>query len=184
MIRVGSSRAEAAAAVKCELASEVLRSFGKLRFAATGWSMLPTVWPGDTLVVERVRPDRMLVGEVVLVGRDGRLCAHRLVSKAEGSGNTRRIAPRLTTLQFITQGDAMPAPDRPVSENELLGRVSYVIRAGKLVALPAKLSGAAKLVAQIVRRSVPAARALVYLHCVIQNPEKLGPRESVLPCRS
>ena len=45
--------------LKCELAAEVLRSFGTLRFAATGWSMLPSVWPGETLVVERVQPDEV-----------------------------------------------------------------------------------------------------------------------------
>jgi hypothetical protein len=85
----------------------------------------------------------------------------------------------------------MSAPDRPVSENELLGRVTYLIRAGRLVALPAELGVAAKLIAKIVRRSVPAARALVYLHGrvqdmirnMIRNPEKSSPRESVLPCQ-
>lgn len=41
-------------AVKCELAAQVLRSFGTLRFVATGWSMLPSLWPGEILVVERI----------------------------------------------------------------------------------------------------------------------------------
>lgn len=163
-----SAPADAAAAVRCDLASEVLRSFGSLRFAATGWSMLPTVWPGDTLVVERVSPDQVHVGDVVLVGREGRLCAHRVVSRAEGSGNP----------HWITQGDAMLAPDRPVSENELLGRVAHLIRAGKCIAVPAELSVVKHLIAKTIRRSFPAARALVYLHRMVQTPE-----ESVLPCQ-
>jgi hypothetical protein len=173
-----ADRAQAdTAAVKCELASEVLRSFGSLRFAATGWSMLPTVWPGDTLVVERVSRDHIHLGDVALVGRDGRLCAHRVVSKA-GSGNP----------HWVTQGDAMSAPDRPVIENELLGRVAYLIRAGKLIAVPKELSVAERLTAKIVRRSVPAARALVYLHRVVRTPEKSAPErsvpeKSVLPCQ-
>ncbi|MGB6403507.1 MAG: hypothetical protein WBF26_11730, partial [Candidatus Sulfotelmatobacter sp.] len=108
-------------ALKCELAGEVLRSFGSLRFKATGWSMLPSVWPGDTLVIERVSADRVRVGDVMLVARDGRLCAHRVVSVAEDAGSPR----------WITQGDANSAPDLPVSKDELLGRVDYVIRAGK-----------------------------------------------------
>jgi hypothetical protein len=192
MSPVDSSPAETAAAVKCDLASEVLQSFGKLRFAATGWSMLPTVWPGDTLVVERVTPDQVQVGEVVLVGRDRRLCAHRLVSRVEGSGNSdwiapRFVTPRFITAQFITQGDAMSAPDRPVSENELLGRVTSVIRAGKFIALPAEMSVGAKVIAKIVRRSVLAARALVYLHGIFQgltqNPEKSNLGEAAYPCQ-
>jgi hypothetical protein len=173
MSPVDSGPAETAAAVKCDLASEVLQSFGKLRFAATGWSMLPTVWPRDTLVVERINPDQAKVGEVVLVGRDRRLCAHRVVSRVEGSGNP----------HWITQGDAMSVPDRPVSENELLGRVTSVIRAGRFIALPAEMNVAAKLIAKIVRRSVPAARALVYLHGIIQNPGNSSPGKAVHPCQ-
>ena len=183
MSQVDGSREETAAAVKCDLASEVLQSFGKLRFAATGWSMLPTVWPGDTLVVERVSPDQVRVGEVVLVGRDHRLCAHRVVSRVEDSRSPHFITPYFITPYFITQGDAMSAADRPVSENELLGRVTSVIRAGRIVALPAELSGAAKLIARIVRRSALAARALVYLHSMIQTPEKPVARELVHPCQ-
>jgi hypothetical protein len=40
------------------------------------------------------------------------------------------------------------------------------------------LSVLQRLAAKIVRRSVPAARALVYLHRMRQSPE-----EAVLPCR-
>jgi hypothetical protein len=168
MRQEGSVAPEIAAAVKCDLAAEVLRSFGSLRFRATGWSMLPAIWPGDTLVVERVGSDQARVGEVVLVGRDGRLCAHRVVSRAERFGSP----------QWTTQGDAMPAPDRVVIEAELLGRVSHLIRGGNCIAVAAEFSVVAKLMAKIVRRSVPAARALVYLHRMAQALE-----ESVLPCQ-
>jgi hypothetical protein len=134
--------------------------------------MLPSVWPGDTLVVERVSPDQVHVGDMVLVGRDGRLCAHRIVSTAESSGDPQWIT------HWVTQGDAMLAPDRPVIESELLGRVDYLIRAGRLIAVRAELSRFERLTAKIVRRSVPAARALVYLHRIAQTPEK-----SALPCQ-
>jgi hypothetical protein len=160
--------ADSATALKCALAEEVLYLFGSLRFKATGWSMLPTVWPGDTLVVERVSPDRVHVGDVVLVGRGGRLCAHRVVSRAEGSGNP----------HWITQGDAMPALDRPVIESQLLGRVASLVRAGKRIAMPAELSVVERLIARIVRHSFLVARTLVYLHRMVQTPE-----ETVLPCQ-
>lgn len=174
---------ETASAVKCDLAGEVLRRFGNLRFGATGLSMLPTVWPGDTLVVERAHPDQVSIGDVVLVGREGRLCAHRVVSRIENSGNP----------QWITRGDAMPEPDRPVSESELLGRVAYLVRAGRLMAVPSELSVIERLTGTIVGRSVPAARALVFLHRAVVTLEKSGSRKlaseksaagkSVLPCQ-
>jgi hypothetical protein len=189
-MRQGDNTSADAAAVKCDLAGEVLRSFGNLRFEATGWSMLPSVWPGDTLMVERVSGDEVRIGDVVLVGRDGRLCAHRVVSRSRDTENP----------LWITQGDAMASPDRPVKEGELLGRVSYLIRAGKLIAVRPQLNMVARLTAKIVGRSVPAARALVYLHRVNHRvnrrmnhrvmqtsarsaPEKSSTEKSVLPCQ-
>jgi signal peptidase I len=159
---------EIVTALKCELATEVLRSFGSLRFAATGWSMLPSVWPGDTLVVDRISQDQARIGDIVLVGREGKLCAHRVIGK---TGSPER-------QQWITQGDALPIPDRPVLEHELLGRVDYLIRAGKLIPVRSELSVVKRLLAKIARRSIPAARALVFLHRMQQTPEK-----SVLLCQ-
>jgi signal peptidase I len=172
-MRQAGNRPADAAAVKCDLATEVLRSFGSLRFRATGWSMLPTVWPGETLVVERVSPDQVRIGDIVLVGREGRLCAHRVVSMAERSGKP----------QWITRGDGMSAPDRPVSEDQLLGRVTYLIRAGKCVPVPAELSVVQHLTAKVVSRSFPAARALVYLRRIVNPLENSATEESVLPCQ-
>jgi signal peptidase I len=172
-----SAPADPAAAVKCDLSGEVLRTFGSLRFGATGWSMLPSIWPGDTLVVERAGADQLQVGEVALVGREDRLCAHRVVSWAEDAGNPCGIT------YLITQGDAMPAPDRPVAADEVLGRVAYVIRAGKCISVPTNLNLGEQLVARIIRRSFLAARALVYLHRTVGIAEKSGPKESVLPCQ-
>jgi hypothetical protein len=168
--------ADPAVAAKCDLASEALREFGSLRFAATGWSMLPSVWPGETLVVERFRDDKdddknkdhVRVGDIVLVGRDGRLCAHRVTAVPDRYGDP----------HWITQGDAQPAPDRPVTASELLGRVTHVIRRGKPVALPARLSAVETLIAKVVRRSLPAARALIYLNRLRQTSET-----SVLSCQ-
>lgn len=149
---------DSAGPAKCELAVEVLRSFGRLRFAATGWSMLPSIRPGETLMVEKVSPDHVSVGDVVLVGSEGKLRAHRVVGTTGEQENRR----------WITQGDALAASDHPVPANELLGRVTYLIRAGKLVALPAKLGAIDNLIAGVVRRSTPAARAFVYLNRIRQ----------------
>jgi signal peptidase I len=167
-MRHDDSVATTIAALKCELAKEVLLSSGSLRFPAIGHSMLPAVWPGDTLVVERVSVDGVRVGDVLVVGRQGRLCAHRVIAKAGDSENPK----------WITQGDALPVPDCPVSENELLGRVGYVVRKGRLIALASELSAVEKLIAKIVRRSILAARALVYLNRLRRTSE-----QSVLPCQ-
>lgn len=171
MTPIQSIPAETAAAAKCALAGEVLRSFGSLQFPAIGRSMLPTIWAGDTLVVESVVPNQVRVGEVVVVGRHGSLCAHRVIGIEADAENPR----------WITQGDALPVPDAPVSGNELLGRVAYVIRAGRLIPLQPELSAVERVTAKVVRRSVLAARALVFLDRLIHVREKLVSGE--VPCK-
>src|ERR1051326_9156587 len=93
-------------ALKCELASEVLRSSGRLSLQVTGWSMLPCIWPGDTLMVESVTRDDVSEGDIVLFGRDRRLFAHRVTRRAGADG------------RIVTRGDSMSQPDPPVSEQE------------------------------------------------------------------
>src|SRR5215469_3672057 len=93
-------------AIKCELAAEVLRSSGTLRLRVMGWSMLPTVWPGDTLLVQRVDPTEVPEGDIVLFGRERRLFAHRVVKNRNSA--------------LVTRGDSMRTPDPPVDPSEFL----------------------------------------------------------------
>jgi signal peptidase I len=149
--------------LRCELAAEVLRSFGTLRFPASGHSMLPVIWPGDTLIVDRVTPAHVRPGDVVVFRRDGSLCAHRVLGKENHLG----------CEQWIMQGDALPAPDAPVNEAEILGRVSFLIRDGKLQALASPSGVIERMIPTLVRRSMMTGRALSYLHRVrrkLQEP--------------
>ena len=57
--------------MKCDLAADVSRRFGVLRLRVTGFSMLPSIWPGDIACVSRV--DAYRPGDVVLFSRNGRL---------------------------------------------------------------------------------------------------------------
>jgi signal peptidase I len=171
--KVDSARGDTVAAVKCDLTGELLRSFGSLRFPVAGRSMLPALWPEDMLVVESIVPSQVHVGDVVVSRRRGCLCAHRVIG-VEGDGENPR---------WITQGDALAAPDPPVLENELLGRAAFVIRAGRLIPVPAELSVVERVTARILRRSVPAARALVLMHRLIHPREKSTSKEAVL-CQS
>ena len=137
-------------ALKCELASAVLRSYGRLNLKVTGWSMLPVIWPGDTLELERTNRHELSPGDIVLFGRYRRLFAHRVVNS---SGRT-----------VHTRGDALPYADPVVAENELLGRVACIVRDGRRIQPGRKLSFWQRAVAGLVRSSGIAARAVVGLH--------------------
>ena len=104
--------------LKGQLFLEVLKSSGQAKLAVTGTSMLSSIWPGDVLEVRRQNAAEICPGEVVLFKRDGRLLAHRVVAKVGG--------PERTLL--ITRGDRLRMPEPPVSPEELLGRVTAIVR--------------------------------------------------------
>lgn len=141
-------------AVTCEMASEVLRSFGKLQLRVRGWSMFPSVQPGDTLIVDRTPVEAVAEGDIVLFGRDSRFFAHRVVKKDNCAGTT----------EVLTRGDAMTVSDPPVSKNELLGRVSFIVRNGRLFEPNKSLGLSQRFVATLLGRSEIAARVVVGIH--------------------
>lgn len=146
-------------ALKCELVGEVLRSSGKLRLRVTGWSMLPAVMPGDTLVIDHIHRDGVTEGDIVLFGRDRRLFAHRVVTK----GGQPEDSP------VVTRGDAMPAADSPLAKDELLGKVSVIVRNGRCIAPSRSLRLSERAVAALVRSSEIAARVVVGVYGIHQS---------------
>jgi signal peptidase I len=134
--------------VQCELAAEVLRCCGTLRLQVTGWSMLPAIWPGDILFVETATTNGVREGDVVLFGRDRRFCAHRIVKKLDGS-------------KFVTRGDANPWPDPVVHSEQLLGRVSSIVKNEKRIVVRSSRTFFERAIAAIVRHSHLCARILV-----------------------
>ena len=153
---------DAAHANKCELATAVLRASGRLRLRVNGWSMLPTMMPGDVLMIERVGGDSICMGDIVLFHRDRRLFVHRLVSSSEDG-------------RIVTRGDAMPRPDSPpVAASELLGKVSLIVRSGHCVEPRTKLGIIRRIMAEIMRRSNSAARIFVRVQGMRRNFKELA----------
>jgi hypothetical protein len=146
-------------AVKCELAAEVLRSSGSLRLRVTGWSMLPTIWPGDTLMIERADSEAVSEGDIVLCARNRGFSAHRVVSKSAQDS------------AILTRGDAMCRPDPLVSHHDLLGRVAYIVRNGRCIEPSKTLRLSERAVAALVQHSDIAARVVVGVHGLQRGTE-------------
>lgn len=109
--------------IKQNLAADVLRTTGQLQLAAFGYSMLPSLWPGDLLTIEARAFEQIRVGDVVLFARLGRFFIHRVM--------------RIQERHLTTRGDAMPSKDVPVSADELMGVVTRVQQTdGRSVAIP------------------------------------------------
>lgn len=94
------------------LAVEVLRKTGVLRLSAFGYSMLPTLYPGDILTIRCETLSAIQPGDVVLYTRDGRFFLHRNLRSVQRGSET----------ALVTRGDSMPHADDPVIASELLGK--------------------------------------------------------------
>jgi signal peptidase I len=137
--------------VKRDLAVEALASFGQLRLIAQGTSMIPGLWPGDTLLVRQADVEQVSPGDILLCRWAGGLRIHRLLAKVATSGAT----------LLVTRGDALSGNDPPVPASDLLGRVSAVV-SGRVHKVPRRqLSFGQEAVALLVRRSAWATRLLL-----------------------
>ncbi|HXZ13369.1 MAG TPA: S24/S26 family peptidase [Candidatus Sulfotelmatobacter sp.] len=126
-----------------ELAAEILRDFGELRFRACGGSMLPAIFPGDILLIRRDPIGRIRQGHTVLSLRAGLFCAHRVV----------RVENRGTAVRLITRGDALTTQDPAVSEDEYLGRVMGLHRGRKQREVGDRPSLESRVLGWVLRRS-------------------------------
>ncbi len=87
-----------------------------VRFAVPTASMLPTLAPGDHVIVRRTRADELEPGDIVVVRSEGAVPAwivHRLIARRIVDGGAR----------FVTQGDNCAAPDLVWTESRLCGMV-------------------------------------------------------------
>lgn len=135
----------------CELATELLRSFGTLRLRITGTSMLPIVWPGDILTVSSHDAAKALPGDIVLFHRGGKLVAHRVVERTIDQNQ----------IQWVTRGDAVGDNDAPVSSQELLGRVTALERGSRRPSL--HRSPARRLISWTLRSSGFCKRLVLHV---------------------
>jgi len=101
--------------IKQNLAADVLRRTGCVRLTAFGYSMLPSVWPGDQLTIESRAFENVQSEDVVVYARSGRLFIHR--------------ALQVEANRIVTRGDAMPTADAPVQPEELMGIVTAIRQA-------------------------------------------------------
>ena len=161
--RSEAAQESSAANSKCSLVVEALRTHGSCRFQVSGSSMLPTLWPGDLILIQRKPLPQLGLGDIVLHETEGRFFLHRLQClRTDGDG-----------IQLVTRGDAMPQQDPPFSIDHLLGVLTGVRRAGDWVPLPRRMSAPDRVVAAIARRSSLFSRLLMRAHAR-RNPDVIN----------
>ena len=94
-----------------------------LLFSTTGNSMFPCICWNEQILVERLLPEDMRIGDVVLFqSNKGHKVCHRIVKIEQKNGS----------LWFQTKGDRHRTYDEPVSQQAILGKVIAVKRKMRL----------------------------------------------------
>jgi hypothetical protein len=160
-----------------DLSAEMLAQGYRVRFHATGRSMMPTICDGDAILVEAVVPEKIRIGDIVLYRSPRGLLAHRIIRIVHNSSVVSRISsfgadssafsvphsafcfqPSAPCSQhFITRGDASFTNDALVTGEQILGRVILVERQGMLN----PLTGVRELIRYRVREQVRRLRRSV-----------------------
>jgi signal peptidase I len=149
-------------AAKCQLAAEVLRSFGSLRLGVTGCSMMPSIWSGDLLEIRREDPAKISIGDVILFGRGGRLFAHRVEA----------ISVASDAAGWITRGDGLDVVDAPVKPEEFLGKVTAILRGERRIEPRRRMNLSERVIARMVRRSAWVPRIMIRIRATVVNSGK------------
>ncbi len=107
--------------VFAELGAGLLRSGKSIRFIASGDSMLPNLRDGDTLICEPVENGWVSVGDIVFfLTPDRQAIFHRVVRRQTKEGSQ----------FFQIQADNQLKPERWIRSDEILGKLTRVIRSG------------------------------------------------------
>jgi signal peptidase len=158
-------REHAAAALASGLAGEVVRTFGGVRLRVFGTSMVPSIFPGDLIAVQRAVMSEISSGDIVLYAREGRMFAHRVVGFLDSPAGSLLIA----------RGDRLRHNDPPVSSRELLGKVISIERGNSQRRPASCLSGWERMIVHLLRNSDYAT----YLYLRLAALRPLGVRHAV-----
>ncbi len=96
------------------MAENMLNENLSLSYKLKGFSMYPTLKPGDVGLVEKCRPETLKIGDIVVFKSNNILIGHRIVDIKTKNGET----------IFIAKGDKNLNNDAPFTSNELLGKIT------------------------------------------------------------
>ncbi len=99
-----------------------LEEFGFVDIPSSGYSMFPTIRPGDVCQFSPIHNDQLLIGDIVLfLNEEGKLIGHRLI----------RITGSHDKTIFECKGDTNQYPDLIVTRDRLLGKLATIRRVNR-----------------------------------------------------
>ncbi len=101
---------------------DAIEKHGRFRFRVKGVSMFPFLIDGDEVIIERVLPEDLRTGDIVMYVRKNVMIVHRII-RIHTTAKGRRL--------FIIRGDNLSYEDQPVWEEDIGGKATKVIRGSR-----------------------------------------------------
>lgn len=96
-----------------ETLTDLLKGGNSAEIYASGYSMFPTLRPGDKVLVNPVVENKLPIpGEIIIVNDNYTLVLHRLIEIRKNKEGE---------IVFITRGDSMAESDPPVRRDQIVG---------------------------------------------------------------
>jgi ATP-binding cassette subfamily B protein len=105
-----------------DLAETLLDENHPLSFNMQGYSMYPTLRPGDIGIVEKWNTDELKIGDIIVFKANNKLVAHRLI----------KIIFRNDIRLYIAKGDKNNYFDEAFGDNAFVGKLTSFQRKSKL----------------------------------------------------
>jgi signal peptidase I len=101
-----------------------------VRVVASGYSMIPTIWPGETVEISPISIEDVIVGDIIAFQRIHHIVVHRVIRKQS------------TESYFLlkSQGDSNLKEDEAITKDIFLGKVSVPFKIAGIQKAPLPIS--------------------------------------------
>gem|GEM_PF-277756 len=108
--------------ITIEFIRDTIKKTGSFRFQTQGNSMFPFILDGDEVIIERIEPEDLRPGDVVMYVRGSKMVIHRII----------KIYTTITLRKlFILKGDNLSYTDQPVWQEDIGGKATRIIRGNR-----------------------------------------------------
>jgi signal peptidase len=95
----------------------------KIALRVSGKSMYPLIRKGDPIHIEKCDPNTLSTGDIITFRKDDIYVTHRMLC----------VVKKGDTIKLITKGDNETTTDRPISPDQILGKVVALERTGRTI---------------------------------------------------
>jgi signal peptidase I len=107
------------------LADELLTEGFFLQITVGGYSMFPYLQNGDEVLIKKEPINNLKAGDIIVFRSVKKLIAHRIITFRKTNSQ----------IKIITKGDSLIFFDKPITEEQYIGKITDYIRKNKSISI-------------------------------------------------